>query len=98
MRLLVATLCHVPSYHRHTNGTTYVTCVIFAKDLQRLIGRRRSFMIEVVDAFLPGDHGESLSLEEGPETGRDMLGQDQPDALRSGYPLLSYSRQISSLS
>ena len=50
------------------------TCVIFAKDLQRLIGRRRSFMIEVVDAFLPGDHGESLSLEEGSETGRDMLG------------------------
>src|SRR6516165_5389250 len=47
------------------------TCVIFAKDLQRLIGRRRSSMIEVVDAFLPGDHGESLSLEEGSETGRD---------------------------
>jgi hypothetical protein len=30
--------------------------VIFAKDLQRLIVRRRSFMIEVIDAFLPGDH------------------------------------------
>jgi hypothetical protein len=36
------------------------TGVIFAEDLQRLISRRRSFMIEVVDAFSPGDHGEGF--------------------------------------
>jgi hypothetical protein len=52
------------------------TCVIFAKDLQRLIDRRRSFMIEVADAFLTGDHGENLSIEQVSETGHDMLGQD----------------------
>jgi hypothetical protein len=50
------------------------TCVIFAKDLQRLIDRRRSFMIEVADAFLTGDHGENLSIEQVSETGHDMLG------------------------
>jgi hypothetical protein len=32
--------------------------VIFAKDLQRLVGRRRSFMIKAIDAFLSGYHGE----------------------------------------
>jgi len=34
------------------------TDVIFAKDLQRLVGRRRSFMIKAIDAFLSGYHGE----------------------------------------
>jgi hypothetical protein len=72
--------------------------VIFAKDLQRLISRRRSLMIEVVDAFLPGDHGEDLSTEQISEPDRVMLGESQLGALRSGYPLLSYSRQISWLS
>jgi hypothetical protein len=72
--------------------------VIFAKDLQRPIGRRRSLMIEVVDAFLPGDHGEGLPIEQISETDRVMLCESQLGALRSGYPVLSYSRQISSLS
>ena len=31
-------------------------------------------MIEVVDAFLPGDHGESLSIKLVSETGNDMAG------------------------
>jgi hypothetical protein len=37
--------------------------VIFAKDLQRPISRRRSFMIEVVDTFLSSCHAENLSRE-----------------------------------
>jgi hypothetical protein len=47
--------------------------VIFAQDLQRLISRRRAFMIEVVDAFLSGGHWECSSIEQSCETGR-MLG------------------------
>jgi hypothetical protein len=47
------------------------TDVIFAKDLKRPIGRRCSFMIELVDAFLPGDHRERLSIEQVSETGHN---------------------------
>jgi hypothetical protein len=36
--------------------------VIFAEDLQRLVGRRRSFMIEAIDALLPGYHGKNLAI------------------------------------
>src|SRR5262249_31061470 len=35
------------------------TGVIFPKDLQRLIGPRRSFVNGAVTAFFPGDHGEA---------------------------------------
>jgi hypothetical protein len=48
--------------------------VIFAQNLQRLINRRRAFMIEVVNAFLPGDHVKGLSIDQISETGRVMLG------------------------
>jgi hypothetical protein len=72
--------------------------VILTQDLQRLISRRRSIMIEVVDAFLPSYHAKNLSIELVSEMDRVMQGHSQPGALRSGYPLLSYSRQISSLS
>jgi hypothetical protein len=48
--------------------------VIFAQDLQRLISRRRALMIEVVNAFLPGDHGEGLPIEQVSETGGVMFG------------------------
>jgi hypothetical protein len=48
--------------------------VIFAQNLQRLINRRRAFMIEVVNAFLPGDHGEGLPIEQVSETGGVILG------------------------
>jgi hypothetical protein len=71
MRLLVATLRHVPSAQERNDIRTGV---IFAKDLKRPIGRRRSFMIELVDAFLPGDHREGLSIEQVSETGHDVLG------------------------
>jgi hypothetical protein len=48
-------------------------CVIFAKDLQRLIGRGRS-LIEVVDTFLPSDHGKTFSIDQDADTSRVMLG------------------------
>ena len=38
------------------------TDVIFAEDLQRLVGRRRSFMIEAIDALLSGYHGKNLAI------------------------------------
>jgi hypothetical protein len=55
-------------------------------------------MIEVVNAFLSGDHGECSSIEQGSDNSRVVQGQNQPGALPNGYPILSYSRQISSLS
>jgi hypothetical protein len=48
-------------------------CVIFAKDLQRLIGRGRS-LIEIVDTFLPSDHGKTFSIDQDADTSRVMLG------------------------
>jgi shikimate kinase len=73
MRLFAGRLCQTPSrpwqemerrmYHRDLQ-----------QDLQQLTSRRRSFMIEVADAFLTGDHGENLSIEQVSETGHDMLG------------------------
>jgi hypothetical protein len=39
--------------------------VIFTKDLQRLIGWRRSFMIESLHTFLAGYHGDKLGNSNG---------------------------------
>jgi hypothetical protein len=47
--------------------------VIFAQDLQRQIDWRRSFMIELVDAFLSRYHAESFSIEPASETAHDVL-------------------------
>jgi len=45
----------IPSLAQEVHGKF----AIFAKDLQRLISRRRSFMIEVVNALFPMTMGKA---------------------------------------